>query len=278
MLARVWGLPDHHSKPDTGHCGCLQSFLVSLSAKTKAAIRLELPTLNFRLRYYGFCAVVALAFMLMGRCTDDFDGWAEVYLPFIGATMLVICLAGVECHLFLRRIGAERASHLASREEAELRAIERQRAFNRMWQELADSRGSGAIPVTVLTELVELFSADLVAAWSGDTAGGFHLAGAYPLTIDGAVRLDRVAQMSPCFERLRETQRVMSVSNPKQETTKAFAWFCEENALHHTVLCPVLVRRDLVGVLVFFFREKPQVTSKVAEEMQAAANLFLCAF
>ena len=251
---------------------------MSLSVKTGPATGLELPTFDFRLRYYGFCAVVALACMLMGRCTDDFDGWAEVYLPFVGATMLVICLAGVECHLFLRRIGAERAQQVASHEQAELQATERQRSFNRMWQELADCRGSGAVPATVLAELVSLFSADLVAAWASDMAGGFHLVGAHPLTIDGAVRLDKVAQVSPCFERLREAQRLMLASNPKQETTKAFAWFCEENNLHQAVLCPVLVRRDLVGVLVFFYGEKPQFNSRILEEMQSAANLFLCAF
>jgi len=233
--------------------------------------------LNFRLRYYGFCTVVALAFVMMGRCTDEFDGWAQVYLPLIGATMLVICLAGVECHLFLQRIGVERQLQLSKREEAEIQAIERQRVFNHMWQDLADCHGSAGVPVTVLTELASLFSADLVAAWSSNNAGGFHLAGAHPLATDGAVRLDKVAQMSPCFERLRETRRVMSVSNLEQETTRAFAWFCEENGFEHTVLCPVLVRRDLVGVLVFFYREKPQITSKTAEEMQSAANLFLCA-
>jgi GAF domain len=251
---------------------------MSFSLKTQAAIALDQPTLSFRLRYYGFCTVVALAFMIMGQRTDDFDGWAQVYLPSIGATVLVIGLAGVEYHLFLRRVSAERESQLATREEAELQAIERQRTFNRIWQDLADCRGSGGIPVTVLTELVRLFSADLVAAWSSDNVGGFHLAGAHPLANDGAVRLDKVAQMSPCFERLREKQRVVCVSNLDQETTRAFAWFCEENGLPHAILCPVLVRRDLVGVLVFFYREKPQVTSKVTEEMQAAANLFLCAF
>ncbi len=192
--------------------------------------------------------------------------------------MLVICLAGVEYHLFVRRVSAERALQLATHEEAELQVVERQRVFNHIWQDLADCRGSGGVPVTVLTELVSLFSADLVAAWSSDKAGGFHLAGAHPLANDGAVRLDKVAQMSPCFDRLREAQRVMCVSNLEQETTRAFAWFCEENGFQHAILCPVLVRRDLAGVLVFFYREKPQVTSKISEEMQAAANLFLCAF
>ena len=148
---------------------------------------------------------------------------------------------------------------------------------NFIMKELADSRGSSTAPPTVMTELATLFAADLVAVWSGDKMGGFRLDGAHPLAADGAVRLDKVAHMSPCFERLRATQRLIRVSDFERETTKAFAWFCEENGLQHAILCPVLVRHELVGVLAFLYKAKPSSSSKLTEEMQAAANLFLCA-
>jgi hypothetical protein len=38
-----------------------------------------------------------------------------------------------------------------------------------------------------------------------------------------------------------------------------------------------MVRQELVGVLAFFYTGKLQLTSKQMEEMQSAANLFLCA-
>jgi hypothetical protein len=212
----------------------------------------------------------------LGRCMGGADGLAVVYLPIVGVTLLVISLTGVEYHLYVQRVAAEQERQLAKREEAELQAIERQRSFNNLWQALAGSRGA-ALPMAVLTELAKLFSADLVAVWSVDEMGGFHLTGAHPLTGDGAVRLDKVAQMSPCFDKVRESQQLTRVVDFQQESTKAFAWFCEENGFKEAVLSPVLVRRELVGVLAFFYRENPQLSPKLVEEMQAAANLFLCA-
>jgi transcriptional regulator with GAF, ATPase, and Fis domain len=234
------------------------------------------PALQHRLRYYGIGAVLSLALMLLGRYMSGTEGLAEVSLPFVGATLLVISLAGIEYHLYVQRVAAEQERQRAKREEAELQAIERQRAFNSIWQALANSRGS-ALPVAILTELSKLFSADLVAVWAVDQVGSFHLTGAHPLANDGAVRLDKVAQMSPCFETVRESQQLTRVVDFEQESTKAFAWFCEENGFKEAVLTPILVRRELVGVLAFFYRENPQLSPKLAEEMQAAANLFLCA-
>jgi transcriptional regulator with GAF, ATPase, and Fis domain len=245
------------------------SAVASISSPTQ-------PALQYRLRYYGFGAVVALALMLLGRSMSTVDGLAQVYLPFVGATLLVISLAGVEYHLYVQRVAAEQERQLAKREEAELQAIERQRSFNEIWQALANSRGA-TLPVGVLTELSKLFSADMVAVWSVDEMDSFHLTGAHPLAVDGAVRLDKVAQMSPCFEKVRESQELTRVVDFEQESTKAFAWFCEENGFKEAILSPVLVRRELVGVLAFFYRENPQLSPKLAEEMQSAANLFLCA-
>ena len=227
---------------------------------------LNQPNLHYRLRYYGFGAVVALGFLLVGRFYSNPDGLSQVYLPFVAATLLVISLAGVEYHLYVQRVAAEQERQLAKREEAELQAIERQRSFNNIWQDLANSRGS-ALPLAILTELSKLFSADLVAVWSVDQVGSFHLAAAHPLATDGAVRLDKVAQMSPCFETVRESQRLTRVTDFEQESTKAFAWFCEENGFKEAILSPVLVRRELVGVLAFFYRENPQLSPKLAEEM-----------
>jgi transcriptional regulator with GAF, ATPase, and Fis domain len=249
---------------------------MNLSFSSPTLLTFNQPSLIYRLRYYGIGAVLALSFMLLGRCANHNDGLAQVYLPFVAATLLVMALAGIEYHLYTQRVAAEREAQNAKREEAELQAIERQRSFNNIWQTLANNRGS-ALPVGVLTELTGLFYADLIAVWSVDPTGCFHLAAAHPLANDGAVRLDKVAQMSPCFEIVRESQRLARISNFEQESTKAFAWFCEENGFKEAILCPVLVRRELVGVLAFFYLEKPQLTPKLAEEMQAAANLFLCA-
>jgi transcriptional regulator with GAF, ATPase, and Fis domain len=241
------------------------------------SLPLEQSQASMRRRLYGLAIIVSLSFLLLAR-TNDSQECAAMYLPLVGPSMLMLCLAGAEFTLYLQRLTLERRSEEAKHELDEQQALERQRSFNHIWQDLADSRGSSAVPAEVLKELDGLFKADLVAVWAGDKAGGFHLAGAHPVANEGAVRLDKVAQMSPCFEKLRETQELLRVSNFEQDTSKAFAWFCEENEFRHVILCPVLVRRDLVGVLAFFYHEKRAFSSRRGEEMQAAANLFLCAF
>lgn len=249
---------------------------MSQIAIAHASLPEEQSPASMRRRLYGLAALVALSFLIIARANDSQE-CATMYLPVGGMSMLMLCLAGAEMTIYLQQLTLERRAHAEQMERGEHHALERQRSFNHIWQELADSRGTAAVPESVLTELKSLFSADLVAAWAGDKAGGFHLTGAHPVAQDGAVRLDKVAQMSPCFERVRQTQKILSVSDLDQETTRAFAWFCEENSYRQVILCPVLVRRDLVGVLAFFYCEKRSLSSRLGEEMQAAANLFLCA-
>src|SRR5436190_22788202 len=169
------------------------------------AIRIEtipsvpLSTPAYRFRLYGMCTIVALAFMLLGRWTDDSTPLVQMYMPLVGATMLVITLAGAECTLFLQDIATEHRQQLAQREQAEESAVERQRVFNGLWQALADSRGEAAVPEPILAELRNLFSANLVAVWSAESiADGFRLSGAHPLAADVAARLDTVGRTSPC--------------------------------------------------------------------------------
>src|SRR5437867_483138 len=209
-----------------------------------------------RRRLYGLAILVTLSFLIIARSNDSQE-CASMYLPVAGMSMLMLCLAGAELTLYLQQSALERRAQAQQVEREEQNTLERQRAFNHMWQELADSRSSAAVPTSVLTELQSLFSADLVAAWAGDKMGGFHLAGAHPAISERATRLDKVAQMSPCFEKVRQTQKLLAIANFEQDTTKAFAWFCEENGYRQVILCPVLVRRDLVGVLAFFYSEKP---------------------
>jgi GAF domain-containing protein len=107
--------------------------------------------------------------------------------------------------------------------------------------------------------------------------GGFHLHGASALPAEHHQRLEKVSQTSPCFEVLREQQRQQCITDIAGQTTKSFAWFCEEVGYRQVVLCPVLVRQNVVGVLGFFYCEKPRLSARLREEMQFAANLFLCA-
>jgi transcriptional regulator with GAF, ATPase, and Fis domain len=133
------------------------------------------------------------------------------------------------------------------------------------------------VPASVLTELTALFAADLVAVWAADRVGGLQLHGTGTLPQEHVLRLQKVTQTSPCFEALREQQRQLCITDIPGQTTVSFAWFCEELAFQQVVLCPVLVRQNVVGVLAFFYRQNPRLSARVKEEMQLAANLFLCA-
>ena len=244
-----------------------------------AAERIPEPSFSSRRRVYGLSIIVALSFVYLGCLTNDSAAWARVHLPLVGLTMLALCVAGVECHLYLSQVAEEREAQTVELERTGHRVLERQRAFNRLWQTLADSRGQATVPVTVLQELADLFSADLVAVWAANQeAHGFHLRGVYPFEPARAHRLNTLGFASPCFEELRAQQRQIRATDLSRQTAPSFAWFCEENALPQVVLSPVLVRHELVGVLTFFYQAAKPVPAELADEMQAAANLFLCAF
>lgn len=202
----------------------------------------------------------------------------DVYSPLIVATIFALGLAWAEWQVSLQRATAERETLVAARKRVEDAAFERQRQFNTLWQELADSRGKAVMPESVMQAIAGLFKADLTVVWAADTVSkGYGLRGVYPTGENIASRLDKVAHASPCFENLRQTQRVTQVTDFARSTSLAFAMFCEEQRLQYAVLCPVLVRHELVGVLAFFYQEKPKDAAVSTEEMRTAANLFLCA-
>lgn len=231
-----------------------------------------------RPRLYGLCILVSLSVLLAARLTNDLDVWVPTYLPLAGLTLFALSIAGIECGLFIRHVTEERAALAAERARAETSTLDRQRTFNVLWQSLADSRGAKTIPEPVLQELAGLFSADLVAVWAAEKEDGvYRVAGTFPIDPSTQVRLEKVANGSPCFDVLRNYRRQMKVTDFKRETTPAFAWFCEENQLQMAVLCPVLVRANLVGVMALFYKQKPKISNHLAEEMNSAANLFLCA-
>jgi hypothetical protein len=227
---------------------------------------------------YGLCVVVALAFLLAARATNDSALWVQMNLPLATGTMLLVCLAGVEFRCYLQNLALKQAAQAAELDQVEQSALHRQHLFNAMWQTLADSRGQERLPESVMQGLASLFPSDLLAVWSAENLPDtYRLRGVYPAVGETPARLDKVAHVSPCFQLLQERKKLTHFSSFARPTSPAMVWFCEENGLEHVVMCPVLVRQELVGVLAFFSRQEPKIPSKLAEEMQSAANLFLCA-
>lgn len=231
-----------------------------------------------RLRLYGMCLIIALSFLVVARTTENAAGWVELYLPVVGATMLVISLAGAELQILINR---QRQLHLdreQKNKESELIACNRQRTFNHIWQTLTDSPRGGAIEQDVIESLVDLFSADLVAVWSGkESSVGYHLAGAHHLSLEQADRLNKIGQVAPCFSQLKERGRQCCITDFHKQTAPALAWFCHDHDLSYAVFSPVQVRQEIVGVLGIFYQQRQNLSAKKLEEMQAAANLLLCA-
>gem|GEM_PF-3493555 len=220
---------------------------------------------------YGLGVVIALLFLHAARLTTDTHQNVTMYLPVVSGAVLALCWAGAEFRLYLDRVVAEH-----ERRDEALR--ERQRLFNQMWQALADHRGNETLPETVLAHLEQLFGADLVAVWSAtDDRRAFQLRGVHPGDAAVAHRLTKVAYVSPCFDCLAEKKQILRMDDYAARTSAALSWFCQEHQLPYLVLCPILVRQHLVGVLALFYRAKPPLAARVAEEMQSAANLFLCA-
>ena len=223
------------------------------------------------------CVVVTLAVLLLLHGSDSLTS-VNAYVPMIVATMLAIGLAGAEWQVFLERNSAERLVDAAKFEAAEHQAADRQHAFNQLWQLLADSRGQDAVPAEAMEHLRELFPAELCVVWAArDGQRSYRVCGLQPAQAETWARLDKIAQSAPCFERVREVKRVLPVTDLVHDTAPALALFCEQRELRQAILCPVLVRQELVGVLAFFHKQPVKLTTKTAEEMQSAANLFLCA-
>lgn len=226
---------------------------------------------------YGLGLIVALSFLYSAGISNENSTAMPLYLPAATGFLLVMFLAGAEYTLHQAQLVVMQATQQSARAQAELVAEERQRAFNQLWQTLADNRHAVQAPPKVLEDLTRLFSSDLVAVWAADRVGGFHLYGASALADQQRQRLEKLSQTSPCFEVLREQQRQLCITDIPGQTTKSFAWFCEEMEYQQVVLCPVLVRQNVVGVLGFFNKQKTRMAPRQREEMQLAANLFLCA-
>jgi hypothetical protein len=232
---------------------------------------------NHRLRVYGIALIVALSFLVFAALMNEYHTWVPVYFPVAGLVMVMVCLTGAEFRLYTTRVAAERRAQVFELGEAERHAIARQRTFNQMWQKLADSHGQPTVPEEVLKDLADLFSSDVVAFWSADTLGkGFSLRGTHPLNLQSASRLDKIAQVSPVFDELQAHQQMIYLTDIARQSTPAMAWYCEENKFKQAILCPVLVRSEVVGVLAFFYQEQHEIPASPSEEMRAAANLFLC--
>jgi hypothetical protein len=233
---------------------------------------------SVRRRLYGLCVVVALAVLVVLRLTGESLTLVNVYMPLVAATILAVGLAGAEWHLHVQEAAAVRERQRAEQAAAERVALARQQTFNRLWQELAESRGAALLPATVFAELADLFGAACVAVWRADLdRTGFHLYGSHPSTREELIRLEKIGEASPCFDLLRDWKRQVRLADFPVRTSRALVAHCEAHRFQEAVLVPVLVRHDLVGILAFFYQDRPQFTSLVREEMLAAANLFLCA-
>jgi transcriptional regulator with GAF, ATPase, and Fis domain len=241
-----------------------------------SAIELGGPVQSRRV-LYGLGIIVTLSFLYVANLTNDSRSYVQIYLPLATGSLLVLFFAGVEYTVNQAHALVAHTSEKHAREEAEQLAEERQRTFNLLWQTLADNRHAVQAPPTVLQGLANLFATDLVAVWAADRVGGFHLYGATKLPEERRRRLEKVSQTSPCFEVLREQKHQLCITDIPGQTTKSFAWFCEEMEFRQVVLCPVLVQQNVVGVLGFFYGQKQRLDSRQREEMQLAANLFLCA-
>lgn len=227
-----------------------------------------------RRRLYGLCIVVALAVVLLVQFMGEHLPMVHVYLPLLAGAMLAVGLAGAEWQVYVQQSAAERRARVAEKDEV----LDRQRVFNRLWQVLADSRGLTLLPAVVTQELAGLFSAQVVAVWSADKSpGGFGLRGLQPTDETTVRRLEKIVQASPCFDRLRKLQRATLSTDLSHDTSPALALLCEEKQLTQAVLCPVLVRHEVVGVLAFFYTRRESISTHRIEEMQSAANLLLCA-
>jgi hypothetical protein len=226
---------------------------------------------------YGLGLVIALSFLYASRLTNESQSYIILCLSIATLSLLILFGAGVEYAIRQVQTIVAQATQRTTREQADQATEDRQRAFNHIWQSLIDSRNENVVSSAVLQDLSTLFRADLVAIWSADKADGYMLIGTGELVQEHRMRLEKVTQTSPCFASLRKQQHVLVINDIEHQTTIPFAWFCEEMKFQQVVLCPVLVCKNVVGVLGFFYRENQCFTSQQREEMQLAANLFLCA-
>ena len=232
-----------------------------------------------RARLYGGALATTLAYLLIGRLSNDNQSWVQVNLPLSAVSVLLLGLSAAEMYLFVQRIQRNNEElHAARQRELELSqrlAFQRQTILSQISRALIDRLDVNQMPREVLERIAQLFEADVVATWALERNASQHFAlrGIHGLNAHGSDQIDAIHWSFPAFEGHGKDARQLIAADARAGLSRDLAAFCEKERIVCCALTPVLRRDELVGVVGMFYRRALAISPSLAAEMQTVANV-----
>jgi len=243
----------------------------------------ELKRWRARARLYGVTLIVALSYLLIGRLSSENQKWVQVDLPMSAAAVLALGFAAVEAFFVIQRLQRRyqelQASRVREIELAERLSEQRRNILNQISRTLLDKLNLKQLSPDVIEKMALLFETDVVAAWLTDRNAPtlFVSRGVSGLADTAAKELGAIGHASPCFEKVLQQSRQLTVTDFRRDTAPPLAAFCEREGLATAVFTPIVCRDAIVGIVGAFYRQPRAISAPLAGEMQTVANLIASA-
>jgi signal transduction histidine kinase len=232
-----------------------------------------------RARLYGGALATTLAYLLIGRLSNENQSWVQVNLPLSALSILLLGLSAAEMYLFVQRIQRNNEELQAARQrELELSqrlAFQRQTILSQISRALIDRLDVNQMPGEVLERIAQLFEADVVATWGLERNGTqqFVLRGIHGLNAHSPEQLDAIEWSFPPFESHAKDARQLIAGDVRRDLPAVLAGFCEKERLVCCAITPIMRRDEFVGIIGVFYRNPLVISPSLAAEMQTVANV-----
>ncbi len=236
-----------------------------------------------RIRLYGGALVITLAYLLIGRLSNENQNWVQVHLPLSALSILLLCLSASEMYLFVQRLQKNNEELNASRQrEVELSqrlAFQRQTILSQISRALIDQLDVNQMPREVLERIAQLFEADVVTIWGLVRSGSrpFLLRGVCGVNVHSKEQIDAIEWSFPQFENNSTKGRQFIVTDVHRDLSPSLAAFCEKERIVCCAITPIVRRDEFVGIIGVFYRNPLTISPSLAAEMQTVANVIASA-
>ncbi len=227
---------------------------------------------------YAIVLALMVYYLAIGSLGNPNKSLFEVSLQSNAALILAFGLVAVEVYLYILRLRGQneklKAERTAEQELSQTAVAQRQDLLNEILCTLIDKPDFSQLAPKVLDKAVGLFEADIAAAWQVDEgiSGNFILKGASGVNASKLEQLRKQHWTFQAFGAQPGASREIVVEDAPQNLTPSLAQFCQNEKVAIAVLCPIVRRGELAGVLGVFYRRHLVIAPQRAAEMQSVAN------